>query len=50
MASRNRMMKMAQFEPSVSRWGILDGSCSIAGDGVDVDILKWFAKRLFGGN
>jgi hypothetical protein len=44
------MMKMAQFEPSVLRWGILDGSCSIGGDGVDVDILEWFTKRLFGGN
>jgi hypothetical protein len=32
------MMKMAQFEPSISRWGILDRSCSMALDEVDVNI------------
>jgi hypothetical protein len=41
------MMKMAQFELSVSRWGILDGSCSMALDEVDVDISLGYSATLY---
>src|ERR1700761_6088534 len=33
IASRNRTVKMAQFDPSGSRRGMFCGSCSIAGVG-----------------
>ncbi len=39
------MVKMAQFEPSALRWGMLEGSCSMV---KGVNIFESYSNRSIG--